>query len=186
MRGARRSGPADLSRRPRRCLAVPVPARGLRRPATRASGSWPSWPRGTSWASSARSERSASPAQDVELLLGVPPMRGGPEVLEGLSSPLQERSHGHALGARPARPARSPSGSSSTSGWCAASATTRARSFRSTTRPTACRSAAAAATTSCSGSSGARCRRWVSRSTSSALHIALTSEERGRRAAGGS
>ena len=69
---------------------------------------------------------------------------------------------------RRSRPPGSPIASRSTSACFATSATTRARSSRSTTRPSATRSAAAVATTSCSAGSAARCPRRASRSSSSA------------------
>ena len=98
---------------------------------------------------------SACSPRTLELLLRVPQIAGRPRGPRSDSDgPLQAAATGMQRGPRAARRRTSPSGSSSTSGWCAASATTRARCSRSTTPRTASRSAAAGATTSCSGRFG--------------------------------
>jgi len=99
---------------------------------------------------------------DAELLLRVPQIRGGPEVLAGAEGPVANAVAGLASVTSGSCP-KSRSASSSTSASCARWATTRARCSTSTTRRSARRSAAAAATTTCSGASGARCRRSASR-----------------------
>ena len=93
-------------------------------------------------------------ADERELLLRIPMLRGGPEVLEQARAMLRRRSP---LAPPPGSQAtfealraarRRRPGADSTSACCATSATTPARSSRSTTRRSATSSAAAAATTS--------------------------------------
>ena len=116
---------------------------------------------------------------DAELLLRVPQLRGGPEVLDDAQGPVADavarpaprlraaRARGRRARHLRPRPRR------------ATSATTRARSSRSTTRRSARRSAAAGATTTCSGASAAPLPAVGFALGVDRLHIALTGEERG-------
>ena len=113
---------------------------------------------------------------DAELLLRVPQMRGGPDVLGEAGGPVADAVAGLRGVYELLRP-RSPSASSSTSASCATWATTPAPSSRSTTRRSARRWAAAGATTTCSGASGAPLPAVGFALTIDRLHIALTGEE---------
>ena len=92
-----------------------------------------------------------------DLLLRVPQLRGGPEVLDLPAGPAADVVGRLKRASTSASRRAWRSGSSSTSGCRGRSATTRARSSRSTTGRSACRSAAAGATTTCSRASGASC-----------------------------
>ena len=108
------------------------------------------------------------PDEAAELLVRVPQLRGGADVLGAESGRGRRRGRRPPRRARPARARASPSASSSTSGSPAGWATTRAPSSTSTTRRSARRSAAAGATTTCSAASAARCPPSASRSASTA------------------
>ena len=120
-----------------------------------------------------------------DLLLRVPQLRGGPEVLELPAGPARRRRRPAQARSTSASRRAWRSGSSSTSGCRGRWATTRARSSRSTTARSACRWAAAGATTTCSRASGASCRPRAGRSTSSGstsrLVGASEASERGER-----
>ena len=134
MRRARRGRASDLPDRPRRRRAVPVAARGgRRRPEApradphRAGG-------GRLRRRRAEIQGSSSPRTSRRCCCACPQTGAGRRCSTSLDGPLHEAVIGmrelHALLAPRWRRA-----SSSTSGWCAASATTPARSSRSTTRP---------------------------------------------------
>ena len=118
VRRARRGGPGELPRRAsatprctRRCsrrsgsararserILAELVARRLRRRRARGQGA------------------RARPSSDAELLLRVPQIRGGPEVLEGLVGSARAGRGRDARASTRCSPPRSPSGSSSTSG----------------------------------------------------------------------
>ena len=113
-----------------------------------------------------------------ELLLRVPQLRGGAEVLDAVGRRRRRRRAARACTAlldadvRRARDLRPRPGR-------ATSATTRARCSRSTTRRSARRSAAAGATTTCSGASAAPLPAVGFALDVERLHVALAGEERG-------
>ena len=132
----------------------------------RGRGSCTSSSRATSSGWSARSASSGCADEAAELLVRVPQLRGGPDVLAGVGGAGRRRASRACARARAARARGRRAGDLRPRPRPRRWATTRARSSRSTTRRSARRSAAAAATTTCSGASAARCppsaSRWAS------------------------
>ena len=114
-------------------------------------------------------------AEASELLLRVPQLRGGPRCSSCRRARRPTSSAGSSGSTSASRRARR-SGSSSTSGCRGRWATTRARSSRSTTGRSACRSAAAGATTTCSRRFGRELPAAGWALNVERLHIALVGE----------